>query len=98
MPRLKPFPLAWVLPLLLAAPLAGQGFADEIQVYTNDIQTPGKVGLEVHLNRILKGPKDAPDGLPFNGSWNLTPELSYGLLPSLDIGLYLPTALDTDHH
>lgn len=98
MPRLKRFPLAWVLPLLLAAPLAGQGFADEIQVYTNDIQTPGKVGLEVHLNRILKGPKDAPDGLPFNGSWNLTPEISYGILPSLDIGLYLPTALDTDHH
>jgi hypothetical protein len=102
MPRIRVLSLAWILPLLLAAslaaPLAAQDFADEIQVYTNDIQKPGKVGLELHLNRILQGPKDAPSGLPFNGSWNLTPEISYGLLPSLDIGLYLPMARDTDHH
>ena len=88
MPRTRFF--SWLLPFLLATRLAGQGFADEIQVYTNDIQKPGKVGLEVHLNRILQGPKDAPSGLPFNGSWNLTPEISYGLLDDLDIGLYLP--------
>ncbi|BDU68953.1 hypothetical protein GETHOR_10540 [Geothrix oryzae] len=91
-------PLALCLLLLPGGALSAQGFADEIQVYTNDIQKPGKVGLELHLNRILQGPKEAPPGLPFNGSWNLTPEISYGLLPSLDIGLYLPTALDTDHH
>jgi hypothetical protein len=90
--------LALLLPLLLAVPLGAQGFADEIQVYTNDIQKPGKAGLEMHLNRILQGPKDAPPDLPFNGSWNLTPEISYGILPSLDVGLYLPTSRDTDHH
>ena len=98
MPRTRFSPWLLLLPFLLAARLAGQGFADEIQVYTNDIQKPGKVGLEVHLNRILQGPKDAPSGLPFNGSWNLTPEISYGLLDDLDIGLYLPIARDTDHH
>lgn len=83
---------------LLAAPLLAQGFTDEIQVYTQDIQKPGKVGLELHLNRILQGPASAPVGLPFNGSTNLTPELSYGLTPDLELGLYLPTALDTDRH
>lgn len=96
--RLKFRPLVTLLFFLLAPSLGAQDFQDEIQVYTNDIQKPGRFGLEVHLNRILKGPLDAPQGLPFNGSWNLTPEISYGILPSLDIGLYLPTALDTDQH
>lgn len=87
------------LALLLVAPaLRAQAFTDEIQVYTQDIQKSGKVGLELHLNRILQGPKDAPDGLPFNGSTNLTPEFSYGLSPTFELGLYLPTAYDTDHH
>jgi len=84
--------------LLTAAALQAQGFSDEIQVYTQDIQKTGKYGLELHLNRILQGPKDAPAGLPFNGSTNLTPEFSYGLTHDLELGLYLPTALDTDHH
>lgn len=83
---------------LTATALQAQGFTDEIQVYTQDIQKPGKWGLELHLNRILQGPKDAPEGLPFNGSLNLTPEISYGLTRTLELGLYLPTALDTDHH
>jgi hypothetical protein len=87
------------LVFLLAAPaLLAQAFTDEIQVYTQDIQKPGKLGLELHLNRIMQGPKDAPDGLPFNGSTNLTPEFSYGLSRTFEVGLYLPTALDTDHH
>ena len=83
---------------MIAPILQAQGFADEIQVYTQDIQKPGKLGLELHLNRILQGPKDAAEGLPFNGSTNLTPEFSYGLTHTLELGLYLPTALDTDHH
>jgi hypothetical protein len=83
--------------VLMTAPLAAQGFSDEIQVYTQDIQKPGKMGLELHLNRTLQGPRNAPDG-PFNGSTNLTPEFSYGLTPTFDVGLYLPTAFDTDHH
>lgn len=84
--------------LLEVSTLQAQGFTDEIQVYTQDIQKPGKVGLELHLNRILQGPKGAPDGLPFNGSTNLTPEFSYGLTNALELGMYLPTTLDTDHH
>ena len=84
--------------VLLTSALRAQGFTDEIQVYTQDIQKPGKWGLELHLNRILQGPKGAPEGLPFNGSTNLTPELSYGLTPAFELGMYLPSALDTDHH
>ncbi len=84
--------------LLLASALRAQGYSDEIQVYTQDIQKPGKWGLELHINRILQGPRDVPEGLLFNGSANLTPELSYGLTPSFELGLYLPSALDTDHH
>jgi hypothetical protein len=82
---------------MTAGTLQAQGFTDEIQVYTQDIQKPGRMGLELHLNRTLQGPRDARVG-PFNGSTNLTPELSYGLTPTFDLGLYLPTAFDTDHH
>jgi hypothetical protein len=94
-------PLAHIRALVLvltAAGLQAQGFTDEIQVYTQDIQKPGKWGLELHLNKVLQGPVNAPEGLPFNGSINLTPELSYGLTRTLELGLYLPTAYDTDHH
>jgi hypothetical protein len=88
-----------ILTLLWMGPaLAAQGFTDEIQVYTQDIQKPGKMGLELHLNRNLQGPKGAPDGLPFNGSTNLTPEFSFGLTRTFELGLYLPSAFDTDHH
>lgn len=93
----RPLLACALLALLAPLPLSGQAFADEIQVYTNDIQTPGRFGLELHLNRTLKGERDAPAS-PFNGSWNLTPEISFGLTPTFDIGLYLPMALDTDHH
>jgi len=83
---------------LIATVLTAQGFTDEIQVYTQDIQKPGQWGLELHLNRILLGPRNALGNLPFNGSSNLTPELSYGLTQTLELGLYLPATLDTDHH
>jgi len=33
---------------------------DEIQVYTDDINAPGKFGLELHVNTTLKG-RSTPD-------------------------------------
>jgi len=65
---------------------------DEIQVYTDDINAPGKFGLELHVNTTLQG-RNMPDYpgevVPEHGL-RLTPEFSYGLSHDLEAGLYLP--------
>ena len=73
-------------PPALAAP-------DEIQVYLDDINAPGKTGIELHLNYVPKG-RDTPDypgEIPPNHVFRATPEFSIGLRPNWDVGLYLPT-------
>jgi hypothetical protein len=65
---------------------------DEIQVYTDDINAPGKFGLELHLNSTLQG-RSAPEYrgeiTPQHGI-RLTPEFSYGLSRTFEAGLYVP--------
>lgn len=65
---------------------------DEIQVYTDDINAPGKFGLELHLNLTLSG-RRVPDYVgeitPHHGI-GFTPEFSYGLTKDFEAGLYLP--------
>lgn len=71
---------------------AGAVMIDEIQVYTDDINRPGKYGLELHLNTTMKGrasPDYAGEITPYHGI-RLTPEFSYGLSRSFEAGLYLP--------
>ena len=64
---------------------------DEIQVYTDDINAPGKFGLELHLNITLSG-RRVPDYLgeitPHRGI-GFSPEFSYGLTKDFEAGLYL---------
>lgn len=88
--RMKPTP-ALPLLLLLVTPLPAV-MIDEIQVYTDDINAPGKFGLELHLNATLQG-RSAPDYrgeiTPHHGL-RLTPEFSYGLSRTFEAGLYLP--------
>lgn len=65
---------------------------DEIQVYNNAINAPGKFGLEIHSNFVVDGTRvpaylgDAPS----NGSFRETSEFSYGLSEKWEIGAYLP--------
>ena len=65
---------------------------DEIQVYTDDINAPGERGIELHVNATPSGrsrPDYAGEVTPYHGL-RITPELSWGLAPDVDGGLYLP--------
>ena len=65
---------------------------EEVQVYTNDINHPGEVGLELHVNDVLTGDPapDHPGGQSSTGRVRLTPEWSYGLNEHFELGVYLP--------
>lgn len=65
---------------------------DEIQVYTDDINDPGKFGLELHVNTTLEGraTPDYPGEVTPHHGLRLTPEFSYGLSPDFEAGLYVP--------
>ncbi len=77
---------------------AGAASDDEIQVYTDSINKPGRVGLELHSNFVLEGnPLPAYSGdIPSQHLLRITPEFSYGLSKSLEPGLYLPVAIAAD--
>jgi hypothetical protein len=83
----------WALAGTLAA---GPSFAadEEIQVYMDEIGALHRLGLDVHLNYVPEG-RVAPDypGEEASGDrFRLTPEWSYALSPSLELGAYLPLA------
>lgn len=80
--------VAVALPLLAHAALS-----DEIQVYTNDINTPGEFGLEMHINTTPEGRSrpDYPGEVTPRHGLRITPEFSYGLTPDFEAGLYVPT-------
>ena len=72
--------------------------ADEIQVYTEELDAPGQAGLELHVNYVLKGAKTPSyEGeMLSNHRLQVTPEFSYGLTKTLEAGLYLPAAMSAD--
>ena len=84
--------------ILLAAALAAtcapawSALPDEIQVYTDDLEAPGEHGMELHINTTPKG-RSTPDYpgeiVPHHGL-RVTPEISFGLAPHWDAGIYLP--------
>jgi hypothetical protein len=71
---------------------------DEIQVYTEEMDAPGELALEVHLNFAIKGLRDAsyPGEMASHHRLQVTPEFSYGLTKSLEAGLYVPFAMSPD--
>jgi hypothetical protein len=70
---------------------------DEIQVYLDDMDEPGKRGLELHINATPRGraTPDYPGDLPPYHVTRITPEFSQGLTHDFEGGLYLPAAMDT---
>ena len=71
---------------------------DEIQVYTDDINQPGEVGMEIHVNTTPKGittPGYAGELMNHHGL-RVTPEISLGLTPTMDVGVYIPTVRSDD--
>ena len=77
---------------MLATSAAVAALPDEIQVYTDDLEAPGEHGVELHVNATPKG-RAAPDYpgevVPHHGL-RITPEISFGLAPRWDAGIYLP--------
>lgn len=74
-------------PAAVAAP-------EEIQVYMDELNAPGEVGLDIHNNYVLSG----DPALDYQGQqrslhrYRFTPEWSLGLGHSLELGAYLPLA------
>ncbi|MEK6749707.1 MAG: hypothetical protein AABY83_10940, partial [Pseudomonadota bacterium] len=85
-----------LLAMLLVSVAAYAELTDEIQVYTDDINTPREMGLEVHFNTTPQGRyRQAYVGevTPHHGV-RLTPEFSYGLNDHWELGAYLPMVRD----
>lgn len=95
-----PFFAARLCALFLAVSAVFPALAaeDEIQVYTEEMDDPGKLGLELHLNFVPKGRQEAsyPGEMASQNRLQVTPEFSYGLTRWLEAGLYLPLALSAD--
>jgi hypothetical protein len=83
--------LVFTSPIAFAAP-------DEIQVYTEEMDDPGQLGMELHVNYAIDGAKEPSfDGeMKAHRRLQVTPEFSYGLTKSLEAGLYLPLAMADD--
>lgn len=76
--------IAWAQPAL-AAP-------EEVQVYMDEINPAGGVGLDIHANYVPSGDRatDYPGEQPSLHRWRITPEFSLGLGGGFEAGLYLP--------
>jgi len=67
---------------------------EEIQVYMNELNDPGEVGLDVHNNYVISGSGE----IDYSGEqqslhrYRFTPEWSLGISRSFELGAYLPLA------
>jgi hypothetical protein len=70
--------------------------ADEIQVYTAEINEVGQFSIQQHLNYTISGITQPayPGALISNHALNGTPEFAYGVTPWLELGLYVPFAVN----
>lgn len=84
--------------LILSSKLVHAALQDEIQVYTDDINSPGEWGVELHINTTPRGLRQtsyAGEVVNHHGL-RLTPEVSYALTHSLELGLYIPMVRTSD--
>ncbi len=69
----------------------------EIQVYDGTANPAGAPGLEVHMNTVADGRKEAePPELPSHHQSHLTLEPSFGVTSWWELGAYLQSALEPD--
>src|SRR4051794_15819002 len=66
--------------------------SEEIQVYTGELETPGKANLTVHANYTPRGRRVAefPGGVVPERSTNGAFEWAYGVSQWFEAGTYLP--------
>ena len=79
--------------LLVAAPPA-RAAPEEIQVYLDDLNDVGRIGLDLHANLVATGGAldDYPGEQQSLHRLRVTPEFALGLTRNLEAGLYLPLA------
>ena len=98
--RANPLTLALAAALLSAlgwAPVARAADPFEIQVYDATANAPGVFGLELHVNDVPSGLRQAPaPELPQDGQAHFTLEPSIGVTPFLELGAYLQSTLRPD--
>jgi len=83
---------------LLAERPAGAALPDEIQVYVDDLNDPGRYSLQLHVNATPVGdeePQYTGESVAAHGA-RLTAEFAYGLTPDLEAGAYLPVTYPAD--
>ncbi len=87
---------ALALAIFLPAGAARAALPDEIQVYIDDLNDPGQLSLQEHVNTTPVGDAD-PDypgeSLARHGT-RFTSEFAYGLTHDLEAGAYLPLVLE----
>jgi hypothetical protein len=90
--------LALALAAALAATPCRADLQDEIQVYDDSINQPREFGLELHVNTTPRGRglPNYPGEVPPLHALRLTPEFSWGLTRTTELGLYLPTVRRPD--
>lgn len=74
---------------------------EEIQVYMDELDAPGQLGLDVHTNLVASGfdAREDPDQQASLHRLRVTPEWSLGLTRFLELGAYVPlTTLDREGH
>lgn len=74
-------------------PSAAFAADEEIQVYMDEMNPQGGVGLDLHVNHTLAGRlanADYPGQMTSEDRLRITPEWSYGLTSNIELGLYLP--------
>jgi len=82
----------WALLLLALGNGARAALPDEIQVYVDDLNEPGRLSVQLHVNATPSGVStpDYPGESVAAHGWRMTPEFAYGLTPTLEAGAYLP--------
>lgn len=85
-------PRPYLFAALLFAACVAHAADDEIQVYEDEIDTPGKFDLEMHMNYVAwsRAAPATPAQVPPVHVFRFTPEFSYGVSERFDVGLYLP--------
>jgi hypothetical protein len=96
--RSTTLPLVVCATLATAARLAAQ--TDEIQVYTGELEQPGKANLTIHGNYTPRGRTVPafPGGVVAQGSVNGAFEWAYGVSEWFEAGTYLPVYTITRNH
>lgn len=84
----------------LAWAVAASAAPDEIQVYVDDLLAPGQRGVEFHVSYVPKGATQPgyPGEVPPNHVFRLTPEISWGLAPGWDMGVYIPFSVANNEY